>query len=62
MSDRLLPIKPDVLDALHVSYPTAKAMIKDGRLPVVRLGRMVRVKASALTDIVEHGVVEKARA
>lgn len=43
-------------DALNLSVPMVRKMIKAGSLPVVRVGRAVRVPAAAVEALAEGGV------
>ena len=51
---RLLTI-PEVARVLHVRTERAYQLARDGVLPVVRLGRQVRVNGRALDDWVAQG-------
>lgn len=44
----------DVAELLHVSTRTIRRMIATGQLPVIRLGRAVRVHPSALTELMDN--------
>lgn len=41
-----------VADRLNLSVRSVRRMIKDGRLPVVRLGRSVRIRPETLAAII----------
>jgi excisionase family DNA binding protein len=43
---------PEVAEILRVSPRTVRRMIDDKRLPVVRLGRAVRVRLEALAALI----------
>ncbi|MFN8653928.1 MAG: helix-turn-helix domain-containing protein [Gemmatimonadales bacterium] len=47
---RLLKI-PEVMDRLAISRSTVHLMMKDGRLPVRRIGRAVRVPSEAVEKL-----------
>lgn len=46
----------DIMARLKVSRPQAYAMMADGTLPVVRIGRLVRVPAEELDRWIEAKV------
>tara|TARA_B100001123_G_C14636349_1_gene759872 strand:+ start:298 stop:501 length:204 start_codon:yes stop_codon:yes gene_type:complete len=46
----------EVREALKVKMPTIRSWIHQGRLPVVRAGRIVRIRESVLTKIIEEGL------
>lgn len=46
---------PQVADILNVSEWRAYELARQGRLPVVRLGRQVRVNEAALMSWIESG-------
>ncbi len=46
----------EVREALKVKMPTIRSWIHQGRLPVVRAGRSVRIRESVLTKIIEEGL------
>lgn len=50
MSSRLFKV-PEAAALLAVSLPTAWTMTYDGRIPVVRMGHVVRVKPSTLAEL-----------
>jgi excisionase family DNA binding protein len=41
-----------VADALDVSTKTVRRMIKDGRIPALRVGRSVRIRAADLNRLI----------
>ena len=43
MQDHELYTLHEVAEILRVSYITVRRMIKDGRLPVIRMGRLMRI-------------------
>jgi len=49
----------DVAAVLRLSPRSVRRMIEDGRLPVIRLGRAVRVHPSALSALVDNSSQEK---
>ncbi len=62
MTDKSNPVPPDSLperllivseaaDILRLSPRTVRRMIDDGRLPVVRFGRAVRIRPAALAAL-----------
>lgn len=55
MTTRLLKI-PEVMAHLRVSRSTLHELMKRGELPVVRLGRCVRIPAEALDRLAERAV------
>jgi excisionase family DNA binding protein len=55
MNDPLYTLK-EVKAMLKVSQATVYRMIYDGRLPHIKVGRLVRVPASAVRNLLEHGV------
>ena len=60
-TDRLLLRIPDATDRLGLSRSTLYELIAAGELPVVRIGRAVRVPAAALVAWVEHRIPGSAR-
>ena len=46
----------EVREALKVKMPTIRSWIHQGRQPVVRAGRSVRIRESVLTKIIEEGL------
>jgi excisionase family DNA binding protein len=54
MSSALLTLK-DACKILNVPYARAAALARDGILPVVRLGRQLRVDPNQLAKFVEEG-------
>ena len=46
----------EVREALKVKMPTIRSWIHQGRLPVVRAGRSVRIRESVLVKIIEEGL------
>jgi len=46
----------EVREALKVKMPTIRSWIHQGRLPVVRAGRSVRIRESVLNKIIEEGL------
>ena len=50
---RLLTVD-DVAEALRLSSRTIRRMIASGQLPVIRLGRTVRVHPSALIELMDN--------
>jgi excisionase family DNA binding protein len=51
---RLLTI-PELAEILRVPVPRAYNLTRKGRVPVVRLGRQVRVSEDALREFVARG-------
>jgi excisionase family DNA binding protein len=47
---RLLTVK-DVAEALQLSTRTVRRMIAANQIPIIRLGRSVRVHPSAISDL-----------
>lgn len=45
---------PEVAEALHVTTATVQRWIREGRLPSVRLGRLVLVPHDALRILIER--------
>ncbi len=43
----------EVAERLNISLRSVRRMIADGRLPIVRLGRLVRVRPEALEALIE---------
>ena len=43
MQDHELYTLHEVAEILRVSYITVRRMVKDGRLPVIRIGRLMRI-------------------
>ena len=54
MSSTLLSLK-DACKILNVSYARGAALAREGILPVVRLGRQLRVDPQRLSRFVEEG-------
>ena len=54
-STRALWTVTEVAAILAVSTPAAYALIREGRLPAVRLGRRIRVDAHALEQWIAQG-------
>ena len=50
MEPRLLTLRV-VADQLSISIHTARAWVRQGRLPTVRLGRCIRVKAEVAEEL-----------
>ena len=46
----------EVRVALKVKMPTIRSWIHQGRLPVIRTGRCVRIRESVLIKIIEEGL------
>ena len=46
----------EVRVSLKVKLPTIRSWIHQGKLPVIRAGRSVRVRESVLTKIIEEGL------
>ena len=46
----------EVREALKVKMPTIRSWIHQGKLPVIRAGRSVRVRESVLRKIIEGGL------
>ena len=46
---------PDVARELDISIPRAYALVREGVLPAVRLGRQVRVSEAALRRFISKG-------
>lgn len=42
---------------VHVSFPTFRRLVDRGEIPVVRFGRIVRVKAESLEQFIEARTV-----
>ncbi len=55
MGDQLYTIK-EVQATLKVSQATIYRMVYDGRLPHIRIGKLVRVPAEAVRELIEKGV------
>ncbi len=49
----------DVAEMLQLSSRTVRRMIADGRLPVIRVGRAVRVHPAALAALMDGSGQEK---
>jgi len=47
-------------DLVHVSFPTMRRWIDRGELPVMRLGRVVRVRPEDLEILIESRIVREA--
>ena len=58
LPSRLLKVK-QVAEVLQLSPRTVRRMIADGRLPVIRVGRAVRVHPSAVATLMEGSGQEK---
>jgi excisionase family DNA binding protein len=41
-----------VAERLNISVRSVRRMIKDGRLPIVRIGRSVRIRPEALATLI----------
>jgi excisionase family DNA binding protein len=54
MSEKLLTV-PEVADYLQVTNARVYELLRQGALPVVRLGRQVRINPSVLQKLVEAG-------
>jgi excisionase family DNA binding protein len=52
-TDTLLKLDPDVTGILNQGLTTVKQLVLSGRLPVIRIGRSVRVKRSDLQAFIE---------
>lgn len=42
----------EIAQALNISIRSVRRMIKDGRLPIVRIGRSVRVRPEAVASLI----------
>jgi excisionase family DNA binding protein len=42
----------EVTEILNISLRSVRRLIKDGKLPIVRIGRLVRVRPEALAAVV----------
>ncbi len=51
----------EAADLLGVSYATVRRRVRDGSLPVRRVGRALRVDLGALRPVSEEGVARTAR-
>ena len=47
----------EVRVVLKVKMPTIRSWIHQGRLPVIRTGRSVRIRESVLIKIIEEGLL-----
>lgn len=56
MDERLLTV-PEVADYLQVSKARVYELVRDGTIPVVRLGRQLRVNPALLQKLVDGGGV-----
>jgi excisionase family DNA binding protein len=57
MPETLYTLK-EVMDILKVSQATAYRMVSTGRLPHVRIGRLVRIPANVIDEMIKKGVEE----
>jgi excisionase family DNA binding protein len=48
----------DLAETLRVSTRTVRRMIAAGQIPIVRVGRSVRVRPSALADLLDNKGLE----
>ena len=55
MPEKLIPAK-EVPKYIPVTMPTVRIWIKQGRLPVVRLGRLITIKRSVIEKIQSEGL------
>jgi excisionase family DNA binding protein len=55
MSDQLYTIK-EVQAMLKVSQATIYRMVYDGRLSHIKIGKLVRIPAEAIRELIEKGV------
>ena len=55
MTEELIPAR-EVPKHIPVTMPTVRVWIKQGRLPVVRLGRLVTIKKSVIEKIQSEGL------
>ena len=46
----------EVREALKVKMPTIRSWIHQGKLPVIKAGRSVRVRETVLIKIIEEGL------
>jgi len=59
--DRELPRSPraplltaaEVGEILHISLRSVRRLVKDGKLPIVRVGRLVRIRPEALAALID---------
>lgn len=62
-ADTPLPVRlltvDDVAEVLQLSPRSVRRMVADGRLPVIRLGRAVRVHPSAVATLMDGSSQEK---
>ena len=62
-ADTPLPVRlltvDDVAEVLQVSPRSVRRMVADGRLPVIRLGRAVRVHPLAVATLMDGSGQEK---
>jgi excisionase family DNA binding protein len=56
---RALLTAQDVAQALNVSERSVRRWIATGELPVVRLGRTVRIRPQALDALIERGAARE---
>ena len=52
---RSLLTAAEVAEMLSVSLRSVRRLIKDGKLPIVRVGRAVRIRPEALEALIEGG-------
>jgi excisionase family DNA binding protein len=52
-SRRFLLTAAEVAEILHVSIRSVRRLIKDGKLPIVRVGRSVRIRPEALETLID---------
>lgn len=55
MLEKLIRVK-ELPKYIPVSMPTVRIWIKQGRLPIVRLGRLVTIKRSVIEKIINEGL------
>ena len=55
MPEKLIPAK-EVPKYIPVTMPTVRVWIKQGRLPVVRLGQLITIKRSVIEKIQFEGL------
>jgi len=52
----------EIQNKLRISRPTFYRYVKDGRLPVVRVGGALRVSESTLQDVRRNGIMRAKQA
>ena len=55
MSQHLKPAVPRIAQRLGISKSSAKRLIRDGLIPVVRVGRQLRIDDEALSSWISKG-------